>query len=481
MTPAQLSSVVLRTVRRAVEDGELRVPVPGQVVVKRSPRAGCGDYATGVALQLAPPAGLPARSVAEILRPRLAAAPGIELVEIAGHGFLNITLADGSGAALVRDVRGQGGTYGHGDALAGRAIRLTFPHETRAAVVADSLRRILGAQGADVRLSCDREPDSERAAAWAALRITDGAHGPRLPSGSEAGPVSGSAAPESGAPRGSGPVAGHLGAGPRLDSGPDSGPVTVPAAGSLPHGTGLPEQTSERLEHGFEADSVPKSLPATAAARISDCEVVPLPVPVPVAASAAELLRALGPDAARWALLRPAAHDHPRLTDDLLVQRETNPLFRVQYAHARACALVRNAAELGAAPGSGDRSPESGVVPEAPGSELSPPELSEPQLPVPDAPSPEAPAPVRDLLALLREHPAVLAAAARHRAPDRVARHLEQLAAAFFRFHDSCPVLPRGDEKPEAVHRDRAALAEAAGTVLANGLHLLGIHAPRHL
>ncbi|WP_257155852.1 DALR anticodon-binding domain-containing protein, partial [Streptomyces sp. Ru87] len=87
----------------------------------------------------------------------------------------------------------------------------------------------------------------------------------------------------------------------------------------------------------------------------------------------------------------------------------------------------------------------------------------------------------RRLLAVLAEHPAVLASAARHRAPDRLARHLEDLADAFFRFHDGCPVLPRGDEKPSAAHRARTALAEAAGTVLAGGLHLLGVHAPEHL
>lgn len=69
------------------------------------------------------------------------------------------------------------------------------------------------------------------------------------------------------------------------------------------------------------------------------------PVPVPAPASA-ELL-ALGRDAGRWALLHPAAHDRPRTGDEHLVQRESNPLFRVRYAHARARAATRNAADLG--------------------------------------------------------------------------------------------------------------------------------------
>lgn len=85
------------------------------------------------------------------------------------------------------------------------------------------------------------------------------------------------------------------------------------------------------------------------------------------------------------------------------------------------------------------------------------------------------------LLALLDAHPGVLAGAARHRAPDRLARHLDAVAAAFFDFHDAAPPLPVGDEKPSAAHRSRTALAEAAGTVLAGGLSLLGVSAPEHL
>ncbi|MCC3651679.1 arginine--tRNA ligase [Streptomyces sp. S07_1.15] len=387
MTPTQLSQTVLRTVRHAVADGELRVPVPERVVVKPASRPGHGDYATGVALQLARPAGLPALGVADILRSRLAVAPGIELVEVSGPGFLNITLADGSGAALVRDVLRCGTAYGHGDPLAAQHIELAFPGETRAAVTADALRRLLRSQGALVTGRCTGPADPD----WAGLGV-----------------ISDTVSASPGAPR------------PATPGGP---------AGAAP---------------------------------------VRLPVrPVPVGASAAELLRTLGADAARWGLLRPAAHDHPRLTGDehdpLLVQRESNPLFRVRYAHARARALVRNAAELGVESVPGDLG--------APGDSG---ELSAPE-------APAGPPPARDLLVALREYPAVLDAAARHRAPDRIARHLEQFADAFFRFHDACPVLPRGDEKPGAAHRARTALAEAAGTVLAGGLLLLGIDAPAHL
>ncbi|MGW1207435.1 ArgS-related anticodon-binding protein NrtL [Streptomyces cyaneofuscatus] len=170
--------------------------------------------------------------------------------------------------------------------------------------------------------------------------------------------------------------------------------------------------------------------------------------PVPAGATAAELLERLGPDATRWGLLRPASHDRAPLGDDLLVQGEANPLFLVRYAYARTRALTRGAAALGFTSAA-------------------------------DAAPYESPA--RPLLDLLADHPRVLLAAARHRAPDRVARQLEAVAHAFFDFHDSCPPLPSGDEKPSAAHRSRLALAEAAGTVLAGGLSLLGIRAPAHL
>ncbi|MFC8828332.1 ArgS-related anticodon-binding protein NrtL [Streptomyces sp. NPDC057137] len=169
--------------------------------------------------------------------------------------------------------------------------------------------------------------------------------------------------------------------------------------------------------------------------------------PVP-AHLAGDLFARLGPDAARWGLLRPAAHDRPATGDDLLVQHESNPLFTVRYAHARTRALVRNAADLG--------------IPTTGGAHTYEPEA-------------------RTLLRSIGDHPGVLAAAAHRRAPDRVARHLERTADAFLHFQETCRPLPAGDEKPSAAHRSRLALAEAAGTVLAGGLTLLGIDAPEHL
>ncbi|MFJ9604372.1 ArgS-related anticodon-binding protein NrtL [Streptomyces althioticus] len=343
MTPVELSRTVLHAVRRAVDEGELAVAVlPERVVVAPPGPGGCGDYATNVALQLARPAGQPAPAVAELLRTRLLRTDGISDVVVTGPGFLNISLAGGADARLVRDILRAGPRYGHSDALAGQTIELHAAPEVRALVLMDSVARVLRSQGARPQLHCTRPPED----AW--VRVL-----------------------------------------------------------------GVPEDIHVR--------------PGTAPLR---------PVPAPADPTP------LGRDAARWALLHPAPHDRPRIGDEHLVQRESNPLFRVRYAHARSRAVVRNAADLGFGPEPG-------------------------------------PVNASALHQALADHPRVLAATAAHRAPDRLARHLVAVADALATLLPS--VLPLGDEKPSAAHRARLALAEAAGTVLAGGLTLLGIDAPEHL
>ncbi|TQJ90017.1 ArgS-related anticodon-binding protein NrtL [Streptomyces sp. SLBN-31] len=356
MTPVELSRTVLRAVRRAVDEGELSVPVPARAVVTPPGPGGCGDYATNIALQLARPAGQTPLRVAEILRQYLAGTAGVADVTVTRPGFLNISLSDTAPAtfALARQVLAEGMEYGHGDALAGRIVELRIPYDVRAEVVADALTRLVAAQGGRAEVD-HREPVNLR------------------------------------------------------------------------------------------------------------------PVPAP------EDPAPLGPDAARWALLYPAAHDRPRITADHLVQRESNPLFRVRYAHARTRALGRNAASLGFAAEPGD--PALGAHPH---------HAAEPRNPVLGAAAPllgahppHAATPLTPLLTALADHPRVLALAAAHRAPDRLARHLVTVADAVLPFLPA--VLPLGEEKPAAAHRARLALAEAAGTVLAGGLSLLGIDAPDHL
>ncbi|WHM36596.1 ArgS-related anticodon-binding protein NrtL [Streptomyces sp. BPTC-684] len=162
-----------------------------------------------------------------------------------------------------------------------------------------------------------------------------------------------------------------------------------------------------------------------------------------------------GPDAARWAYLRAAAHDRPAPAAELLAQRDSNSYFRVRYAYTRTRALTRNAHDLGFTSAPGDLGLPEGT-PGGPGNSGA-----------------------THLHRLLADHPDVLLRAARLAAPDRVARQLEGVADAVLDFQHS--VLPLGDEKPLAAHRARLALAEAAGAVLAGGLSLFGIDAPEFL
>ncbi|WP_055691581.1 ArgS-related anticodon-binding protein NrtL [Streptomyces prasinus] len=382
MTPVELSRTVLRAVRRAVDDGELRVAVPERVVVAPPGPGGCGEYATNVALRLARPAGRTPQHVAEVLRARLLRADGIGDVVITGPGFINISLRESAGpSALVEEILGAGDTpYGHLPEGDGERVLLHGAAEVRAFVHLDALVRILRSQGRPVRAVCDAAPRPE----WIAV----------------------------------------LGGGAVEHQPVEHQPVGHPSVDHRP-GERRPAR-SQPLDHQPGA--------ATETPRIS---VRPVPAP-------ADPLP-LGRDAARWALLRPAAHDRPRIGPEHLEQREGNPLFRVRYGHARTRALARNAADLGfrAEPG------------------------------------PVGMEGTRPLLAALADHPRVLAATARHRAPDRLARHLVTVADATQPLLTA--VLPLGAEKPSAVHRARLALAEAAGTVLADGLSLLGIDAPDHL
>ncbi|MCX5303715.1 DALR anticodon-binding domain-containing protein [Streptomyces sp. NBC_00160] len=201
------------------------------------------------------------------------------------------------------------------------------------------------------------------------------------------------------------------------------------------------------VEAGVPGTPARERLVRAAVARIEAQQGVPPgPEPVavaPVARRDGDVLARYGADAVAWAVLTTPARETPEFSDALLVQGEDNELFRVRYAHARAHALVRNADQLGFRPEAGE---------------------------VPDAPR---------LLRALADHPVVLEAAAHHRAPERLARHLVELADALLDFQYR--VLPKGDEKPSAAHRARLALAEAAGTVLAGGLALLGIDAPTRL
>jgi arginyl-tRNA synthetase len=159
----------------------------------------------------------------------------------------------------------------------------------------------------------------------------------------------------------------------------------------------------------------------------------------------------IGTDALRYALERSPA-DSPLDLDPELLQKRTNdnPVFYVQYAHARTHNASRNAADSGI-----ERS------------EFAPETLSHET--------------ESALLGALQEFPRIVAFAAEVREPHRVARYLEELAGLYHRWYDNCRITPLGDDPIESVHRTRLWLNDATGQVLRNGLDLLGVSAPERM
>jgi arginyl-tRNA synthetase len=164
-----------------------------------------------------------------------------------------------------------------------------------------------------------------------------------------------------------------------------------------------------------------------------------------------DLVEAIGVDAARYALIRSSV-DTPIDIDLQLWSSASNenPVYYVQYAHARLSALARNAAELG-------------MVPSTDHLELLTHDKE------------------GTLIRNIGEFPRVLKAAAALREPHRVCRYLEDLAGDYHRFYDSCRVLPQGDEEPNQLHATRLALCQATRQVVANGLGILGVTAPERM
>ncbi len=162
MTPAQLSDAIVAALTTQVEAGTLRLPdgVPTEVVVERPRNKEHGDYATNVALQLAKKAGMPPRELAQSLAEALGATDGIEKVDIAGPGFLNITVSAGAQGQVAADVVAAGASYGRSETLAGTRINVEFISanptgplhlgHTRWAAVGDAIARVLEAAGAEV-------------------------------------------------------------------------------------------------------------------------------------------------------------------------------------------------------------------------------------------------------------------------------------------------------------------------------------------
>ena len=552
MTPEQLSTAIVGALTDLLEAGALNLPdgVPASVVVERPKNRDHGDYATNVALQLAKKAGLKPRDLAGLLAERLEKVDGIGAVDIAGPGFLNVTVAEGTQGRVAADIVVAGSEYGHTKTLAGQRINVEFISanptgplhlgHTRWAVVGDAIARVLAAAGAEVTREfyindrgnqMDLFGASIEAAALGEPIPEDGYQGDYiktlaerivarqpdildLPDDerrvafreagyelqlkeqqeqlekfhthfdvwfSERSLHEGDVAASLEKLRDQGHLFDADGAlwMRTTDFGDDKDRVLIRSNGELTYFASDTAYYVNKRERGFDrciyllgADhhGYVGRLKAMAACAGDDPdqtlevligqmvkitkggEEVRLSKRAGDIVTLDELVDEIGVSALRYSLARYPA-DSPLTLDIEQITRQAsdNPVFYVQYAHARVASILRNAEQLGIA--FGPDADTSLLTHEKEGT----------------------------LLRALAEFPRVVATAAQLREPHRVARYLEETAATYHRFYDECRVLPRGDEEPTDLHRARLLLVAATRTVLANGLDLLGVDAPERM
>ena len=549
---APLEAAILAAIGRAFERGDLLGTLPVAISLERPKNRDHGDYATSIALQLAKAAGKSPREVAEVLRADIAALPEVSAVEIAGPGFINITLNRSSQAELVRTILLSPTTYGFGNAFAGIAINLEFISanptgplhlgHTRWAAVGDALGRVLSAAGAKVTREfyindrgnqMDLFGQSVEAAALGLPIPEDGYQGayiadlaaqvvkenPQIKelAGDQRREAFREAAykvqlaqqqgvletyntrfdiwfserslHETGAVehaveklRKQGHVFDSEGAIwlRTTDFGDDKDRVITKANGDLTYFASDTAYYINKRERGFEiciymlgADhhGYVNRLRATAACAgdnpdynveiligqlvkiIEGGEEVKLSKRAGTIITLEELVEKVGVDAARYTLIRYPV-DTPMVMDIDILRRNTNenPVYYVQYAHARIAAVLRNVAELSIPMGL---------------DHFDPAQLSHDR--------------ENELLGTLAEFPRVVATAAQLREPHRVARYLEELAGVYHGFYADCRVLPLGDESISSLHSARANLCAATKQILHNGLELLGVSAPERM
>ena len=526
--------------------------LPTHLPLERPKNREHGDYATSIALQLAKAAGKNPRELAASFAPVIAEVPGIAKVEIAGPGFINITLEQGAQSAIVREVLQQGTRFGHGDALAGLSINLEFISanptgplhlgHTRWAAVGDSIARVLIAAGARVTrefyindrgTQMDLFAASLHAAAHGLPTPENGYHGGYIndlaqlvvannPSiMSMAGEPAIAAFKEAGymlqlqeqkdvldkfgthfdvwysekSLHDSGAVAsvaqrledkGHIFKADgavwlrTTDFGDDKDRVLIKADGELTYFTSDTAYYLDKRARGFDlciyllgadhhgyvgrlkalvacaGDDPEKNIEVLIGQMVKifeNGEEVKLSKRAGTIITLEELVEKVGVDAARYTLSRYPTDTPLTLDVDLLKKHSNdNPVYYVQYAHARISALLRNAKELGV-------SVEVSSLNEA--------------LLIHEREN--------ELAGAIAQFPQVVLAAAEVRGPHKIARYLEEIAGLYHRFYNDCRVLPMGDEKPAALHSSRALLCAATKQVLANGLELLGVSAPERM
>jgi len=542
----QLAASIQGLVAAAIARGDIAGSVPDSIVLERPKNRDHGDYATSIALQLAKAAGKNPREVATMLQSAIAELPGVSRVDIAGPGFINITLDRANQAELVRTILTAATKYGSGDSLNGVTINLEFISanptgplhlgHTRWAAVGDALGRVLTAAGAKVVQEFyinDRGRQMElfglsvQAAAQGNPIPEDGylgeyikdlakivvAENPGIASSDDFREAaykvqlaeqqsvletfhtkfdvwfSERSLHESGAVehgmeklREQGHVFEEEGAIwlRTTDFGDDKDRVLIKENGELTYFASDTAYYINKRERGADiciymlgADhhGYIHRLRAVAACAgdkpdynidvligqlvkiMEGGEEVKLSKRAGTIITLAELVEKVGVDAARYTLIRYPV-DTPMVMDIDILRSNTNenPVYYVQYAHARIAAVLRNVAELGIPAGLDNFDP----------SQLTHDRENE-------------------LLGTLAEFPRIVAGAAELREPHRVARYLEELAGVYHGFYADCRVLPLGDEAPAAIHSARANLCAATMQVIANGLELLGVSAPERM
>jgi arginyl-tRNA synthetase len=477
---------------------------------------------------------------------------GISKTEIAGPGFINITMATASQAAIIPKIISAGKEYGSSNLLVGKKINLEFVSanptgplhlgHTRWAAVGDSLGRVLSAAGAEVTREfyvndrgnqMDLFGASIRAAALNQPRPEAGYHGEYIEDLANQIQKSNPdliSLPESES------IAAFRDAGYKLqlaqqnkvldnfgthfdvwfsekalyennffdhslnklkaqghvyelegaiwlrttDFGDDKDRVMIKSDGSFAYFASDSAYYVSKRERGFnlciymlgadhhgyvgrikaiaacagdDKDKDVEILIGQMVKIIEGGEEIKLSKRAGTIITLEELVEKVGKDAARYTLIRFPT-DTPMVMDVDLLRKNTNenPVYYVQYAHARICAVLRNAKDYGINYGIKSFNPELLVHERE-----------------------------RELIGLLAEFPRVVSAAAQAREPHRVARYIEDLASQYHRFYNDCRVLPLGDEKPTELNSARATLCLATAQVISNGLDLLGVSAPEKM
>jgi arginyl-tRNA synthetase len=552
LTPADLSEAIIRILARLVAEEKLvAAEIPDSVVIERPKSREHGDWATNVAMQLSARFELKPRQFAELLGAELERVDAISKVDIAGPGFINITLSAAAAGELAKAIVEAGSSFGTSKELAGVKMNLEFVSAnptgpihiggTRWAAVGDSLARVFESQGAEVTreyyfndhgAQIDRFARSLLAAArkqeapddgYAGAYITEIAERVLAETAEDVLSMSDADAQEKFRAAGvdqmfqeireslhdfgvdfdvyfhenslyvSGAVEraieklkalGHMFEEDgalwlrTTTFGDDRDRVVLKSDGEAAYIAGDLAYYLDKRSRGFDqciymlgADHhgyVPRMMAMCAAFGdepgknleiligqmvnlVKDGEPVRMSKRAGTVVTMEDLVGFVGVDAARYALTRSSINSSLDIDLEQLAKKTNdNPVFYVQYAHARTRQVENNAASLGVDLSSFD------------------PGLLKHET-------------EGNLLAKLSEMPRVVASAAEFREPHRIARYLEEVAGAYHRWYDSCRVTPLAGNAVDEVHRTRLWLNNAAGVVLRNGLYLLGVSAPERM